>query len=252
MSAVLRVSKVSKDYGSGAKAHRVLSDVSLELARGEVLGVVGESGSGKSTLGRIIAGFLPPTEGTVEHLAGGPRSVQMIVQESAGALNPRLPVWRSMAEVSAVNRRLSRRFREPSMEYVRYVGLTEADADRRPTQLSGGQRQRVSIARALAAKPTVLVCDEAVSSLDVSVRATVLNLLNRVREELGIAMVFISHDIAVVSHLADRVLVLSNGTVMEHGPTEQVLTRPESDYTRALISATPSLERRLMNAAEGA
>ncbi|WFE40955.1 ABC transporter ATP-binding protein [Micromonospora sp. WMMD998] len=252
MSEVLRVSHVSKDYGTGRRAHRVLSDVSLEVARGEVLGVVGESGSGKSTLGRIIAGFLPPTEGTVEHLAGGPRSVQMIVQESAGALNPRLPVWRSMAEVSAVNRRLSRRLREPSMEYVRYVGLSEADADRRPTQLSGGQRQRVSIARALAAGPKVLVCDEAVSSLDVSVRATVLNLLNRVRADLGIAIIFISHDIAVVSHLADRVLVLSHGTVMEHGPTDRVLHRPESDYTRALISATPSLERRLMHSAEGA
>jgi ABC-type glutathione transport system ATPase component len=245
--AVLRVTKVSKDYGT----HRVLDGISLELARGEVLGVVGESGSGKSTLGRIVAGFLPPTEGTVEHLAGGPRSVQMIVQESAGALNPRMPVWRSMAEVLAVNGRLSRKLREPSMEYIRYVGLSEADADRRPAQLSGGQRQRVSIARALAAEPTVLVCDEAVSSLDVSVRATVLNLLNRVREEFGIAMIFISHDIAVVSHLADRVLVLSNGQVMDHGPTEQVLTSPESDYTRALIAATPSLERRLMQTTEG-
>ena len=251
MTQVLRVAGVSKDYGAGEKAQRVLDDVSLELARGEVLGIVGESGSGKSTLGRIIAGFLPPTTGTVEHLTGGPRPVQMIVQESAVALNPRLPVWKSMAEVSAGSGPLSRRLREEAMKYVRYVGLSDADADRRPAQLSGGQRQRVSIARALAAEPAVLVCDEAVSSLDVSVRATVLNLLNRVREELGIAMLFISHDIAVVSHLADRVLVLNRGHVVDQGPTEKVLTEPESDYTRALIAATPSLERRLAGAAEG-
>ena len=153
----------------------MLSDVSFELQSGEVLGVVGESGSGKSTLGRIIAGFLDPTEGTVtlaapvRAIAGPPvsdrenRGVQMIFQESAGALNPRLPVWKSVSEAIAGTGVLSARHRDEALVYIDYVGLDEALADKRPGQLSGGQRQRVSIARALAARPAVLVCDEAVS-----------------------------------------------------------------------------------------
>lgn len=245
---LLTVSGLSKDYRVKSVERRVLSDVSLTLEKGRVLGIVGESGSGKSTLGRIVGGFLKPTEGEVHVNEGGRdghSGVQMIFQESTGALNPRLPIWKSMVEALAGSGRLRASQRDEAMTYIEYVGLSTADALRRPGQLSGGQRQRVSIARALAARPALLVCDEAVSSLDVSVRATVLNLLNQVREEFKIGMLFISHDIAIVSHMADDVLVLSGGEVMDYGRTSEVLQTPTSAYTRSLIAATPSLERNL-------
>lgn len=245
---LLVVDGVSKDYRLAGATHRVLNDVSVSLAPGRVLGVVGESGSGKTTLGHIVAGVLDATEGEVTVTAPGKddSAVQIIFQESAAALDPRMPVWKSVAESVAKSGIIRKKHFDSAMRYIDYVGLTESDAVRRPGDLSGGQRQRVSIARALAAEPALLVCDEAVSALDVSVRATVLNLLNRVRRDLGVGLLFISHDMAVVGHMADDVLVLQNGNVMEYGPSGAVLNDPVSEYTRQLVEATPSLERQLL------
>lgn len=242
---------------SGHRTLRAVDDVSLELGRGEVLGVVGESGSGKTTLGRTIAGFVQPTSGRVllpsadgglRERSGtrGHRDVQMIFQESAAALNPRLPVWKVIGEAFEPASSLQRRrgaLRELVAEQLTRVGLPESFVDRPARLLSGGEKQRVAIARAFAARPVAMVCDEAVSALDVSIRAVVLNLFQRLRVETGTSLLFISHDIAVVSHLADRVMVMHNGRAVEEGATRDVVERPQAEYTRRLIDAVPRLER---------
>lgn len=243
---------------AGRRPLRAVNEVSFSLRAGEILGVVGESGSGKTTVGRVVAGFLAPTGGTITHAAAGgtmePRTstrgyrhIQMIFQESAAAMNPRLPVWKVIGEAYAANRSMTgtRRadLRSRSGALLEKVGLPGHYLDKRATELSGGEKQRVAIARALAAEPVVMVCDEAVSALDVSIRAIILNLFLRVREETGAALLFISHDISVVGHLADRVMVMHNGRAVELGPTRQVIDNPSDDYTRRLIAAVPRLER---------
>lgn len=235
---------------------RAVDHVSFSLLRGEILGVVGESGSGKSTLGRAVAGFLRPTSGRilVSSVDGVPearasvrghRDVQMIFQESAAALNPRLPVWKVIGEAFAPNKVIYRNhgLRERARARLRQVGLPDSFADKRATELSGGEKQRVAVARALSAEPIIMVCDEAVSALDVSVRAMILNLLRRLRDETETSLLFISHDISVVGHLADRILVMHGGSAVEIGPTRDVIDAPQDDYTRGLIAAVPRLER---------
>ena len=247
------------------KRLRAVDQVSFRLGAGEVLGVVGESGSGKSTLGKVVAGFLNPTSGQLLLPSGagplkpreqrkprGHRDIQMIFQESALALNPRLPAWRlvgeavrpNMAAFPAWRRRGIAELRAQAAGYLERAGLpVAAFADKRAAELSGGEKQRVAIARALAAAPAVLVCDESVSALDVSVRAVVLNLLRRLSREAGIALVFITHDISVVAYLADRLAVMYQGRIVEHGETASVIAGPRDSYTRRLIAAVPSLER---------
>jgi ABC-type glutathione transport system ATPase component len=244
---------------------RAVDRVSVELRPGEVLGVVGESGSGKSTLGRVVAGFLNPTSGQVAYRtvdgglaprarrrARGHRDVQMIFQESALALSPRLPVWRLVGEAlqpnlvtfPAAGRRRVADLKEQVAPQLERAGLAAATfLEKRPAELSGGEKQRVAIARALAASPIAMVCDESVSALDVSVRAVVLNLLRRLSREEGIALLFITHDISVVAHLADRAAVMYQGRVVETGPSQEIVEHPQAAYTRHLIEAVPSLER---------
>jgi ABC-type glutathione transport system ATPase component len=265
LPAVLAVEDLVVDYKVGRKGSlRAVDNVSLSLGAGKVLGIVGESGSGKSTLGKVVAGFLKPTSGEVlfpgvgDELAPRPlkkargyRDVQMIFQESAAALNPRLPVWRLVGEALRPNESLYRPWgsmpsdlRAEISALLERVGLpAKAVLEKRAGEMSGGQKQRVAIARALAASPIAMVCDESVSALDVSVRAIVLNLFQELSSAGGIALLFITHDISVIAHLADEIAVMYHGEIVEHGPPEQVIDNPQDDYTRRLIAAVPTLER---------
>ena len=255
LGAVLTVEDLVVEYRLAiGGVLRAVRGVSLDVGPREILGVVGESGSGKSTLGMVVAGFLRATSGrltfdgaTVEDWSKVPDSgragVQMIFQDSSTAVNPRMSVGRIIAEAIARGGRITREHVAQAVPYLERVGLDPDLADRKPRELSGGQKQRVAIARALAAKPSVLVCDESVSALDVSVRAKILNLLVQIRRDEGIAIVFISHDLAVVSQLADRVVVMQQGEVVEEGPVRDVIDRPQHAYTQKLLQAIPRLER---------
>jgi oligopeptide/dipeptide ABC transporter ATP-binding protein len=234
---------------------RAVTDVSLSVAKAEAVGVVGESGSGKSTLGRLMLGLLAPTAGHVafdgKRLDGLPaaewralrRRMQIVFQDPYGSLDPRRRVGAQIMDGLAIHGLLpSADQPAKARELLALVGLDPTHAERFPHEFSGGQRQRVGIARALATGPEFLVADEPVSSLDVSIQAQVLELLARLRGELGLAMLFISHDLAVVRHLCDRVAVMYLGRVMEEGPAKAVLDRPRHPYTRALVSATPRVK----------
>ncbi|MFE1844357.1 oligopeptide/dipeptide ABC transporter ATP-binding protein [Streptomyces sp. NPDC059515] len=236
-------------------AVHALTDASLEVRRGEILGLVGESGCGKSTLARVVTGLQRPTEGRV-HFKGQDlwrmpaaerrdrfgSSVGVVFQDPSTALNPRLPVRRILRDPLDVHRRGTRAEREQRvLELLDLVGLPGHTLEALPGQLSGGQRQRVAIARALALEPELIVADEPTSALDVSVRAQILNLLVDLRSRLGLAMVFISHDVQTVRYLADRIAVLYLGRVVEEGRSAEVSCAPRHPYTEALLSATPSL-----------
>lgn len=224
--------------------------VDLTVAANTVLGLVGESGSGKSSLGRVIAGLLPPTTGSVlikgsaARPKRGPHPAQLIFQDPSAALNPRQPIGRSIAEAlqgSAKPGASERGSREAVAHYLELVDLSPDLAQALPREMSGGQRQRVTIARALAAQPRVLVADEITASLDVSVQGSVLNTLRSVQHQLRLTIVFISHDLAVVRYLADRVAVMQGGRVVEQGDTDALVSAPRTEYTAALLAATPRL-----------
>ncbi len=224
--------------------HRtVLHGVDLTVREGEIVGVVGESGSGKSTLARCVAGLEREDGGIVafsgEALAPGrasrtPDQMQIVFQDPYSSLNPMMSIRAILAEALAVAGRAADEV--PAM--LELVGLPAEIASRRPAELSGGQRQRIAIARALAPRPRLLICDESVSALDVSVQAQILELLSRLREQLGIALLFISHDLAVVRMIADTVVVMRDGRVVEQGGCAQVLTDPAHEYTRLLVAAS--------------
>jgi peptide/nickel transport system ATP-binding protein len=234
---------------------RALDDVSLSVSDGEVVGIVGESGCGKSTLGRAIAGLLRPSEGEV--LLRGRRvedmspkeedaerlKVQMIFQDPASSLNPRQRV-REIIGAAPLHHRLTGRAELDDYvgEQMRRAGLDPAMASRFPNQFSGGQRQRVGIARALAVQPDTLICDESVAALDVSIQAQILNLFLDLRETLNLTYVFISHDLSVVEHISDRVVVMYLGRVVEEAPVAELFTRAAHPYTRALLAERPTLE----------
>ncbi|WP_281361514.1 dipeptide ABC transporter ATP-binding protein [Acrocarpospora pleiomorpha] len=245
--AIIRVIKASRRYG-----HKLaVNAVDLEVFAGESVGIVGESGSGKTSIARMMIGLEPVTSGSVEvagvDLAASKitradwrrvrSTVQMAFQDPSSTLNPARSVGGTVREVLRASDVADPRAR--AEELLEMVGLDAAYARRRPRQLSGGERQRVAIARALARDPRVLLCDEVVSALDLSVQAHVLNLLNSLRRSLGISLVFITHDLAVVRQIADRVYVMKSGHVIEHGATEDVLTNPQHPYTRSLIDSVP-------------
>ncbi len=235
-----------------------LKGVSFEVARGERFGIVGESGCGKSTLMRLLAGLDHPTSGEVQvegqTVSGVPErklgflrsSLQLVFQDPMGSLDQRMRVRDIIAEPLVAQRLPHRRARVA--ELLDAVGLSPEAANRFPHQFSGGQRQRISIARALAPSPSILLADEPVSALDVSVRAQVLNLITDLVGELGLTLVFVSHDLSVVRHVCDRVAVMSEGEIVETGSTQQIFDAPQHPYTQRLLRAAPSMRRALAGA----
>ncbi|MCP5154616.1 MAG: ABC transporter ATP-binding protein [Ectothiorhodospiraceae bacterium] len=229
---------------------RAVDGVSLGIARGETLGLVGESGCGKSTLGRVAAGILAPTAGTVR-LDGAPvmtqgrkvtTRIQTVFQDPFASLDPRMRVGDIVAEGPIAHRLVSEdAAREYVVGWLERVGLDAGCIDRYPHQFSGGQRQRIAIARALAMRPDVLICDEPVASLDVSIQAQIINLFLALRRELSITSLFISHDLSVVRHLSDRVAIMYLGRIVELGATHEVYAAPQHPYTRALLESVPRL-----------
>ncbi len=236
---------------------RAVDHVDLRVAEGEVVGLVGESGCGKSTLGRLAAGLLAPSDGEV--LVGGRRMadmdarqrhaarmrVQMIFQDPYASLNPRMRVDEIVGEAARIHGLVDAAgFDDYVCAQMRRAGLDPALRHRYPHQFSGGQRQRIGIARALAVQPQVLVCDEAVAALDVSIQAQILNLFMDLRQELGLTYLFISHDLGVVEHLSDRVVVMYLGRVIETAPVEELFGRPNHPYTQALLAEVPKMGAR--------
>lgn len=251
---LLAVEGLAATYGSGRDKAVAVHDLGFELAAGSCLALVGESGSGKTTAARCIAGLHPPAAGSIA-LGGSPlaphardrsreqrRRIQLIFQNPYESLNPRHRVGQAIMRPARILRGLDRGQAEQELaRLLEQVRLPMRTAGRFPGELSGGERQRVAIARALAADPAVLVCDEVTSALDVSVQAAVLDLLDDLRRRLGLAVLFITHDLGVVAAIADEVVVLERGEVRERGPAGRVLVDPADDYTRALIAAAPRL-----------
>jgi oligopeptide/dipeptide ABC transporter ATP-binding protein len=241
--------------GAPRRVVRAVDGVSLELRRGETLGLVGESGCGKSTLGRAVLRLVEPTAGRVlfdgadvlgldrARLFAFRRRAQMVFQEPHAALNPKLTVAQTLGEALRVHRICAPEAVPGRIEeLMATVGLSPDLAGRRPAALSGGQCQRVGIARALALGPELLIADESVSALDVSIQAQVLNLLMRLQAERHLSMMFISHDLGVVRHLCQWIAVMYLGRIVEHGPSEEVFRRPRHPYTQTLLAAIPHLD----------
>ena len=237
--------------GRAPEILRAVDGVDLTIKRGETLGLVGESGCGKSTLGRAIVGLCNPTEGTVSYLGetltarrerSRRRRIQMVFQDPYSSLNPRMTVRQTLSELLLAHKLVPKASVEARCrELLDLVGLGSRALDAHPRQFSGGQRQRVAIARALALEPELLIADEPVSALDVSVQATVLNLLEELREKLGLTMLLIAHNMAVVRHVADRVGVMYLGRIVEEAGTDELFTNPRHPYTQGLLRAVPRL-----------
>jgi ABC-type glutathione transport system ATPase component len=231
-----------------------VDDVSFTLSPGQSLAIVGESGSGKTTVARMIVGLEAPTSGRIvfagqertgRHVSSRQRKhrareVQIVFQDPYSSLDPRMTVRACIAEVLALHFDQNNQERDHRIEeLLEQVGLDKRHGAALPKALSGGQRQRVAIARALASEPSVLICDEAVASLDVSIQAQVLNLLSDIREQTGVSYLFISHDLAVVRQVSDEVIVMKNGKIVERGATQDVLQSPKTSYTTRLLAAIP-------------
>jgi ABC-type glutathione transport system ATPase component len=251
---LLQASGLSKTFssgrGTGRREVRAVQDVSLALERGQTHGLVGESGSGKSTTGRILLRLVRPDAGKViflgqdllalegRALRAMRRHIQLIYQDPFSSVDPRLRVRDIVAEPWAIHGLYDRaERRRRADELLERVGIEPAMAERRPSSFSGGQLQRIGIARALALEPDLIICDEPVSALDVSVQAQILNLLMDLQAERGVAYLFIAHDLAVVRHLSHRVSVMKDGRIVESGTRHEVFERPQHEYTRALLAA---------------
>ncbi len=247
---LLEVEHLTHVFGSGKTAVRAVDDVSFTVAEGETFGLVGESGSGKSTTGRAVVGLRTPTSGTIRYRGRDVatllrdrrtarefrREVQMVFQDPHASLDPRMTVGQVVAEglvIAKEKARLQQRVEEALSD----VGLDPSLSARYPHELSGGQRQRVGIARALILGPRLIVCDEPISALDVSVQAQVVNLLRDLAEQRGLSYLFIAHDLAMVRYVSDRIGVMYQGRLVEEGPTAQVYETPRHEYTRSLLEA---------------
>ena len=239
-------------FGNAKPLIRAIDGVSFTVAPGEVVGLVGESGSGKTTIGRTVLRLTDPTAGTIrfdgadittiDRAAMRPfrRRMQIVFQDPFASLNPRLRVGSTLAEALTIHDLWrGRSHRDAIVEILERVGLSAQHLDRYPHEFSGGQRQRIVIARALAVEPDLIVADEPVSALDVSIQAQIINLLARLQREFGLAMLFISHDLSVVEYICDRVIVLYLGKVMEMAPVERLFAAPQHPYSMALLAAAP-------------
>ena len=267
MKPLLTVSNVSRDFTKSldlvakflnrlGQNHReeivhAVDDVSFEIFRGEVVGIVGESGCGKSTLGKMVAGILPPSEGQVRFESANKSDdeppddlkTQMIFQDPFSSLNPRKKVIDIVTEAPLHHGLVKTpEKREFALEMLNRVGLDAEALGRYPHQFSGGQRQRIGIARALAVSPELLVCDESIAALDVSIQAQVLNLFVKLKQEYDLTYLFISHDIGVIEHISDRVIVMYLGRIVETAPIEAFVEQPNHPYTKALLEGVPRLE----------
>ena len=237
---ILTVEDLHVRYGS----YEAVKGVSFDLRKGEILGIVGESGSGKSTIARTLIGLQKAASGRVT--LNPQSSLQMIFQDAVGSLNPRMTVRQTLEEVLRHSRRSSgARGSRRADELLDLVGLSSAVLDQYPREMSGGQCQRVSIARALACRPEILIADEPVSALDVSVQARILNLLRALRQKLGLTILLIAHDLAVVKNVCDRICVMEKGLFVDCGDAADVFDHPQSDYTRRLLAAVPDVDRAL-------
>ncbi len=252
MSALLEVEDLATHYAGRGGTVRAVDGVSFSLAAGEVLGIVGESGCGKSTLGRTILRLLAPTAGTIRFqgeditqldrraMTRHRRDMQVVFQDPFGALNPRHRVGEIVGEPLDVHRIGDRAARAARVaELLAMVGLPPDAQTRYPHEFSGGQRQRIAIARALALEPKLLIADEPVSALDMSIQSQIINLLAGLRARLGLAMLFISHDLSVIRHVSDRIAVMYLGRIVEIGPAAEIFAQPAHPYTQALLSAVP-------------
>ncbi|MDZ8117416.1 ATP-binding cassette domain-containing protein [Pontiella agarivorans] len=254
MENLLTVEKLNVIYGKGAEAVHAVKEVTFHIKPGEIFGLVGESGCGKSSLGKAIIRITDPTSGTIDFkgidvaslkgkaLKTYRQEVQMVFQDPYGSLNPRMKVGHAIVDVLNVHKigANTAERRERVTELFEAVGLNPAWAWRYPHEFSGGQRQRICIARALALNPDLVVADEPVSALDVSVQAEILELLQELREKRGLAFLFVSHDLAVVRNVCDRVAVMYDGEIVEMGGVEAVIDQPQHEYTQKLLSAVPA------------
>ena len=214
---------------------KAVDGVSFSMRRGETLGVVGESGSGKSTVARVVSGLQKPTAGEVK--LGG--RVGMVFQDPLGSLNPRMTVRATLAEVPGC------KDAKRQLELLELVGLDATALDKYPHEFSGGQRQRICIARAVAGRPDLLICDEAVSALDLAIRSQVLELLEDLKARLGLSLMFITHDLGVVQHVADSLIVMNRGKIVESGDCAEVIRSPKAEYTRYLMDSVPRIGKPL-------
>jgi len=253
---MVRFSNKTNLFGKVLSSTAAVDDVSLQIWKGETLGLVGESGCGKTTLGRTLLRLIEPSSGQIIYngkditalskndLIALRKNVQLVFQDPYSSLNPRLSIGDAIAEpMNVAGMASTKKVKQKKVaELLEQVNLPANISHRYPHEFSGGQRQRIVIARALALEPTLLVCDESVSALDVSVQAQVLNLLNDLKKDLGLTMLFISHDLSVVRYMSDRIAVMKEGKIVELGDAERIYNHPDTAYTKALLYAIPKLK----------
>ena len=250
---MIKIENLKKYFDlGGEKFVHAVDDVSLEIYENEILGLVGESGSGKSTLGKVIAGLYPKTSGTIsfkdkvlpqKYKAADflllSKDIQIIFQDPYSSLNPRMTVEEIIGEGLKLRGFSSTEIRQKVKEWLEKVGLNAEYMSRFPHEFSGGQRQRIGIARAMIVEPTFVICDEPISALDVSVQAQVINLLEELKNSMGLTLLFIAHDLSMVRYVSDRIVVMYLGSIVECGPADEVFFNPQHPYSRLLIQSNP-------------